>query len=249
MLAFLFAGIPFIVDKRLISICLFSSGLDKFDFVFMILLRFIDKASSLTQLIINQHVYLEDIDPDFITFILKGKNNHRVLLLLDGYDEYTPGTNKDIDKVINQGVGKSFIVLTSRPGFLDKNLKDKYNGNIIIQGLNNENIKFCSSKYLQSEEKSDKLLKQAKAAGIGDLLKVPIILLMTSMVYEERQMLPRKKTELVKTIVEMCVKRATLKFFSRKSYDVDSIQMLLLGKFSWQSLQNDVRQLAINKVS
>ena len=225
-----------------------SSGLDQFDFVFMILLRFVDKSSSLTQLITNQHVYLDDIDPDFMTFILKGKTNHRVLLLLDGYDEYTPGTNKDMDKVINQGVGKSFTILTSRPGFLDKKLKDKYDEYVKIQGLSNENIKLCSSKYLQSEDKSDKLLNEANAAGIGDLLRVPIILLMTSVVYDERQMLPKRKTELVKTVVEMCVKRTTLKSKSRKSYNFDSSEMLLLGKFSWQSLQNDVRQLSLNKV-
>ena len=68
-----------------------------------------DKTSRLAQLIINQHVYLEDTDPNFITLILKGKTNHNVLLLLDGYDEYNPGTNQDIDKLVNQGIGNCLI--------------------------------------------------------------------------------------------------------------------------------------------
>ena len=208
-----------------------------------------DKTSSLAQIIINQHVYLEDIDPNFITLILNGKNNHNVLLLLDGYDEYTPGTNKDMDKVIKQGIGNCCVVLTSRPGFLDKQIRDKFHGEVIIEGFSEESIKLCTSKYLQSEDKSTKLLREARNAGIDDLLRVPIILLMTCVVYDERQMLPKRKTELVKIIFEMSLNRTTIKIFNTKSYTIGSIEILLLGKFSWQSLQHHVNQLLLNQVS
>ena len=224
------------------------SGLDNFDFVFLILLRHVDKTSNLAQIIINQHVYLDGIDPNFITSILKGRTNHNVLLLIDGYDEYSPGTNQDIDKLVNQGIGNCLIILTSRPGYLDKQIRDRFDGEITIEGFSEENIKLCSSKYLQSEEKSDKLLQQAKDTGIDDLLRVPITLLMTCVVYDEKEMLPNRKTELVKTIFEMFMNRTTLKSFNRKSYDVESVEMIVLGKFLWQSLQNDVNQLLLNKV-
>ena len=219
------------------------------DFVFLILLRYVDKTASLAQLIINQHVYLEDADPNFITLILKGKTKHNVLLLLDGYDEYSPGTNQDIDKLVNQGIGNCLIILTSRPGFLHKQIRDIFDGEITIHGFSEENIKLCSSKYLQSEEKSNRLLQQTKDAGIDDLLRVPIILLMTCVVYDEKQMLPNKRTELVQTIFEMCINRTTLKSFSGKALDTESVEMLFLGNFSWQSLQKDVNQLSLNKVN
>ena len=225
------------------------SGLGNFDFVFLILLRYVDKTSSLVQLIINQHVYLEDIDHNFITLILKGKTNHNVLLLLDGYDEYSPGTNEGIDKLVNQGIGNCFIILTSRPGFLDKQIRDKFDGEITIHGFREENIKLCSSKYLGSEEKSNKLLQQAKDAGVDNLLRIPIILLMTCVVYDEKEMLPNRKTELVKTIFEMCINRTTLKSLSGKSHDTESVEILFLGKFSWQNLQKDDNQLSLNKVN
>ena len=140
-------------------------------------------------------------------------------------------------------------ILTSRPGYLNKQIRDKFDGEITIEGFSKENIKLCSSKYLQSEEKSHRLLQQAKDAGIDDLLRVPIILLMTCVVYDEKEMLPNKKTELVKIIFEMYMNRTILKLSSRKSYDIESIELLLLGNFSWQSLQNDVNQLSLNKVS
>ena len=224
------------------------SGLDNFDFVFLILLRHVNKTSNLAQIIINQHVYLDGIDPNFIISILERKTNRNVLLLLDGYDEYSPGTNQDIDKLVNQGIGNCLIILTSRPGFLDKEIRAKFDGEITIEGFSEKNIKLCSSKYLESEEKSEKLLQQAKDAGIDDLLRVPIVLLMACVVYDEREMLPNKKTELVRTIFEMFMNRTTLKPFNRKSYNVESVEMIVLGKFSWHSLQNDVNQLLLNKV-
>ena len=50
--------------------------------------------------------------------ILKGKTKHKTLLMLDGYDEYKPGTNHDIDAAIDKTVGTSVLILTSRPGYL-----------------------------------------------------------------------------------------------------------------------------------
>ena len=193
-------------------------------------------------------MYLKDIDPIFMTPILKGETNHNVLLLLDGYDEYKAGTNQDIDKLVNQGIGNRMAVLTSRPGYLNKQTRDRFDGEITIEGFSEENIKLCSSKYLGSEEKSDKLLQQVKDDGIDDLLRVPIILLMACVVYDEKQMLPNRKTELVKVLYEMCMNRTTLKSFSGKSQEIESIEMILLGNISWQSLQNDINQLLINKV-
>ena len=208
-----------------------------------------DKTSSLAQLIINQHVYLEDTGPNLITSILKGETKHNILLLLDGYDEYSPGTNQDIDRLVNQGIGNCLMILTSRPGYLDKQIRNRFHGEITIEGFSEENIRLCTSKYLQSKERSNRLLQQANQTGIDDLLRVPIVLLMTCVVYDEREMLPNKKTKLVQTIFEMFMKRTTLKSSSRKSYDVESIELILLGKFSWHSLKNDVNQLLLNKVS
>ena len=213
-------------------------------------LRYVDKTSNLAQLIINQHVYLEDIDPDVITLILKGKTNHNVLLLLDGYDEYTPGTNKDIDKLIKQGIGNCFVILTSRPAYLDKQTRDRFDGEISIEGFSSESISLCSEKYLQSKDKSYKLLLQAEKIGIDNLLNVPIVLLMTCVIFEEKQVLPKRKTELVQTIFELCMDRTTLKTFNKRSSDLKHIDKLLhkLGEFAWNSLQNGTQQLLLNKV-
>ena len=104
--------------------------------------------------------------------------------MLDGYDEYKPGTNNDIDEAIESGIGNCFLILTSRPGdYLSKSIRDKMDGEIVIEGFSEENIQVCSTKYLKSDKMSEEMLKQAKATGLYALLHIPIILVMTVVVF------------------------------------------------------------------
>ena len=79
----------------------------------MIPLRNVDRNCSLAKLVADEHDLLTE-DVEIVKSILTGKSNQKVLLLLDGYDEYTPGTNTELDQTIEKTVGKSFIILTSR---------------------------------------------------------------------------------------------------------------------------------------
>ena len=85
-----------------------------FDFVFLILLRNIDENCSLAKLVVDEHD-LEEKDTELVESILTGKTEHKVLLLLDGYDEYTPGTNTELDRAIEKNIGKCLLIVSSRP--------------------------------------------------------------------------------------------------------------------------------------
>ena len=93
-------------------------------------------------MIIAEHEQLSDSDTNLLKSVLNGQTNHKVLLLLDGYDEYTPGTNSDIDKAIQSGIRKSFLILTSRPEhdskvedmkFVPRDIRNKMDGEVIIE--------------------------------------------------------------------------------------------------------------------
>ena len=212
---------------------------------------------SLAELVADEHD-LEKEDIPLLQNLLKGKTEHKVLLLLDGYDEYTPGTNTELDRAIEKTIGKCFFILTSRPkdqkDFMIK-IRDKMAGEVEIQGFSKKNIRRCCSRYLGSEEAADKFLKEAKTkAGLYELLNVPIILLMTSVLYNENEekTLPKRKTELYEDLYQFLMDRSTLKphNFGRVSSEVPNLGYMLqtLGKFAWEALQRDVRQLLINKV-
>ena len=209
------------------------------------------KGQSLVEIIIKQHDGLRGISSKYIQTILEGDTNHKVLLMLDGYDEYKPGTNKDIDIAIESSIGNCFLILTSRPGdYLSKSIRDKMDGEIVIEGFSEENIKECSTKYLKSHKKSAEMLEQAKETGIHVLLHIPIILVMTVVVFIQEESLPNTKTGIYETIFRLAMDRTTLKTFGCKSANIPKISELLyaLGEISWNALQNDVQQLLLNQV-
>ena len=236
-----------------------ENSVNKFDFLFLVRLRYADKQSSLAKLIVAQHGKLKPEDTPKVKELLEGKFNHRVLLILDGYDEYKPGTNKDIDRAIEDSIGNCVLILTSRPDppsskkhYVSREIRNKMDGELTIEGFSEENIKKCCLQYLESEKEGDKMISQAKEVGIYELLKIPIILLMTCAIYFGRKMLPKTKTEIYKQIFEMIIDRTAIKTFELGYCDdiKDCLEVLLcaLGELSWNALQNDVQQLLLNKV-
>ena len=216
-----------------------------------------DKNCSLAELVVDEHD-LEKEDIEIVKSILTD-HKHKVLLLFDGYDEYTPGTNRELDRAIEKTLGNCFLILTSRPkegkDFTGK-IRGKMDGELVIPGFSKENIKKCCSKYLGSDEEADKFLNQAKTkASLYELLKVPIILLMTSVLYNEdekkslaeddKKGLPDRKTELYENLYEFLMDRSTLKSNNYGCYssEIPNLQDMLqtLGKFAWEALQRDVK--------
>ena len=258
-----------------------SEEMKEFDFVFTIRLKYVDKSSSLPELIVKQHEKLKSQHVGQIRAILEGKTKHKVALLLDGYDEYKRGTNRDIDEAIKSGIGNCFLLLTSRPGYVEKDIQDRMDGEVRIDGFSPEKIRECCNLYLGSEQQTDKLLNQATSAGIcnlyldsetqieeeptveqaiyaiyhvlnndPELLRIPIILLMTCVIFDEKQSLPKKRTEIIGTIIQLMMDRSTLKHFGCKSSGLQKLDSLLyaLGEQSWTALQKDIGQLLLIKV-
>ena len=214
--------------------------------------------SSIPELIVKQHDKLQSQHVGQIRAILEGKTKQKVALLLDGYDEYKRGTNKKIDEAIESGIGNCFLLLTSRPGYVEKDIQDRMDGEVRIDGFSPEKIRECCNLYLGSEEQTDKLIEQAHQANIcylskywndPGLLRIPIILLMTCVIFDEKQSLPKKKTE-IGTIIQLMMDRSTLKHFSYKSSEMEHLGSLLyaLGKQSWNALQKDIGQLLMKQV-
>ena len=142
----------------------------------------------------------------------KVEQSTEYLLIMDGYDEYKPGTNRDIDRVIESSIGNYFLILTSRPDlpsnegqYVSKEIRDRMDGEIMIEGFTEESIQKCSAQYLESEEQSDTMLAQAVNAGIEGLLKVPIVLLMVCVLFYENATLPQTWTKIVRQIFELTV--------------------------------------------
>ena len=208
-------------------------------------------TSSLAELVVAQHKRLKQKrHTELVQSILEGDTKHNVMLLLDGYDEYKKGTNAAIDNAIESTVGNCFLILTSRPGYVSEEVREKMEGEIIIEGFSKENISKYSTKYLESEDKSETMLKKAVQGGIRDLLNVPIILLLVCFLFEQNTSLPATQTKLFQAIFTMVVHRLVHRNPDGKFADQEYVDnlFLTLGRVSWEALQCTTGQLLLRKV-
>ena len=175
--------------------------------------------------------------------------------------------NKEIDKVLESGMGNCFIVITSRPGYVSDEIRKTMDCEVTIEGLSVKNIKKCSKFYMDSKKKSTDMLKQAKAVGIFKptdglfqklffsssiidqaLLRIPIMLLMTCFIYEENQSLPATRTDILKTLYVLLGQRFANKVSGKtgNKKEIHENTLSKLGKLAWDALKID--QLILPKV-
>ena len=106
-------------------------------------------------------------------------------------------------------------------------------GAVQIEGFSKENIQECSELFLKSKEKSEAMIEQAmkitcssnkvthifgnwefQPMGYYELLRIPIILLLTCVVNNEKNRLPTTQTELYETVFDILIARTALKTFT-----------------------------------
>ena len=199
-----------------------ASELGRFDFMFLVELRNVESNIPLERVIIEQHDLGEkNVNESQIQAALKSSKS---LLIFDGYDEYKKGTNSDIDATISGKRGNSFVLVTSRPDYINKKDRAKLDGEIQIKGLSVENIARCTENYLGDKAESKNLTEAAEKSGIKDLLRIPIILLMLCILSRDRRSLPVKsplpetKTDILVEIIKLYVKRALEKSGLKQKY-------------------------------
>ena len=116
-----------------------SDELKKFDFVFHIALRYVKKGSgSIEEIIVAQHPNLKrkKVKAWEVRTILEDDSCGKVLLLIDGHDEYKTGRNTDIDEAIKKELlGDCWMILTSRETSDIDSLKEYMDAEVQIRGI------------------------------------------------------------------------------------------------------------------
>ena len=141
-----------------------AGKLKKFQFVFHISLKHVKDNSPIENIIIAQNIGLKAnaVTPGEIREILKPKSNSPVLLLADGHDEYKTGCNTDIDEAIQkEKLWNSWMIISSRESEQIKDLKGFMDTEVEIRGFSESSVEAYTYKYMENEQKAEKLLKQA----------------------------------------------------------------------------------------
>ena len=233
-----------------------SEELKKFDFVFHISLKQVKENSSIESIIIAQHCGLKanEVTPQEIRSILKGSDNSKVLLLIDGHDEYKTGRNIDIDEAIKkERLWNCWIILTSRETEQIKDIKKYMDAEVEIKGFNDKNVEKYMTLCLGSTQKKDELLKEARISGLispydWGILKIPLFLHIACVLFISNLPLPKTSAGLLNAIVNRCIDREAIRTKGQKAVDSAKRALCNLGKLAWQGLCEPGKKLVFTRV-
>ncbi len=229
-----------------------ADELKRFSFVFLILLRHVNSDECMEAIIIQQHGQLKTmkVTLDEMKHICEGKPENVVMYIFDGFDEYTVGTNSEIDEILKNGRQNSFVIISSRPGDFLQPIRRQSDEEVSITGFSKEHIFKCATTYLGHEMISEIFLDEAMRSNMFELLHIPIILLMACAVFKQNKCLPENTTQLFGQIVDMSISRTTLKTMTMAAKAIPNLEDLkvALGKLAWKALNRQSKQLLLFKV-
>ena len=140
-----------------------SEVLKKFQFVFHISPKHVKDNSPIENILIAQHIGLKanEVKPEELHFILSGKSGSKILLLIDGHDEYKSGTNDNIDEAIKkEKLWNCWMILTSRETKQLGDIKKYIYAEAEIRGFDSQIVKTYFHRSLGCHQKAEELLGQ-----------------------------------------------------------------------------------------
>ena len=230
--------------------------LKKFDVLLMISLRDVCgsedfravlKASKL--LAADDSITVEDLH----NYILQ--NQDKVLLVLDGYDEYHAGASSPIDRIRERDLLRDCCaIMTTRLTEIDK-VRRSSDVQLEIIGFDTEEqvIEFAS-KYLASEEDVKELIQYLRYGNVWDVAKIPLLLLMMCLVWRDRhhRELPKSELDLYARFVETLLYHMTVKDSNKcletNVLDIYKEELTKIGKLALDALLQGTLYFPLNQI-
>ncbi len=213
--------------------------LKQFDLLFYIKLSEVTgKDKTLEEIIMEQHEELCGMEEQLKRQLQD--SNGQVLLILDGLDEYAMGTNIVIDNIVNKITSttmcKTCIAITSRSEAQNLHLITKQMNKVILaRGFDQQHIEQCAKNFFTSAGKEKEVSTFLKN-DVLELLRVPIILVMTYLLHQEHteQSLPTSRTEVIGEIIDLILDRKKSRMLTDDEKENIKIQV---GKKAWAAAQ------------
>ena len=184
-----------------------EDALKKFEILLVINLKEVSKCQNLQDIINRSHIFSEEetaLTEGLLSYI--SKNQEKVLLVFDGYDEYHCGNNSDIYEIFRGNKLRNCCVLiTTRISKAD-DLREFKDVCAEITGFSEEDREAFMSRMLGGKAETRELIALLQWKKLTDLARVPILLLFFCTLWKRGKFgsFPDTKTKLYLAIVQ-CV--------------------------------------------
>ena len=216
--------------------------LKKFDVLLMIPLRNVCDSSTFRDILIEAKLFSTE-DQRFIDglnrYIIDHQN--KVLLVLDGFDEYSASGKSPVVHRIWMGdeLRECFVILTTRP-VKEDDTKRFSHSQFQIKGFDWARIKEFAMKILEDEQKVEMFLNYIEKHTLMEIAEIPLLLLMLCLVWKERdrEVLPEAKVHLYKEFIQTLINHMAAKDNERKFERIDDYKGDLekVGELAFKAL-------------
>lgn len=216
--------------------------LKKFDVLLMIPLRNVCDSSTFRDILIEAKLFSTE-DQRFIDglnrYIIDHQN--KVLLVLDGFDEYSASGKSPVVHRIWMGdeLRECFVILTTRP-VKEDDTKRFSHSQFQIKGFDWARIKEFAMKILEDEQKVEMFLNYIEKHTLMEIGEIPLLLLMLCLVWKERdrEVLPEAKVHLYKEFIQTLINHMAAKGNEGKFERIDDYKGDLekVGELAFKAL-------------
>ncbi|CAH3172279.1 unnamed protein product, partial [Porites lobata] len=171
--------------------------------------------------------------------------NHqeKVLLILDGYDEYSAGEQSPVDEIWERNrLSDCCVIVTSRQMTTDK-LRLPSDAQFEINGFDYTRQQEFARRFLKDEDDVQKFRGYLWEQHLIDLAEIPLLLLILCLLWKEkdRKELPKRRVEIFTQFVTTLFHHMHGKQSSESVFNIEdySDELYALGRLAFEALIND----------
>ena len=171
--------------------------------------------------------------------------NHqeKVLLILDGYDEYSAGKQSPVDEIWKRNqLSDCCVIVTSRQMATDK-LRLPSDAQFEINGFDDERQKEFARRFLKDEDDVRQFRTYLWEQDLKDLAEIPLLLLLLCLLWKEKDSkeLPKKRVEIFTQFVKTLFQHTHGEQSAKSVFNIEdhSHELCALGSSAFEALIND----------
>ena len=218
--------------------------LEKFNLLLLIRLRDVCGISDLCTMLKTAELLSAD-DPMAVNNLCEyvRQNQEKVLLILDGYDEYSGGKSSLIHQIWRGSqLRDCCVMITTRPVKEDE-LRVPSHAQFELNGFDSwEQKKQFASKILPDEEDVEGLLEYLRKHDLEEMAEIPLLLLMLCLLWKKKKpQLPTSRAEIYVEFIQTLLDHMAIKdsdnVATDKSIDEYQEELSKIGKLAFDALQ------------
>ena len=181
------------------------------------------------------------------------RNQQKVLLILDGYDEYSAETSSPVHQIWRGSLLRDCTLLvTTRPRKKD-GLRKESHAQFEINGFDWWQVQTFALKFLRDQIKVDKFTAFLRKRSLWGLAEIPLLLLMLVLSWEvsNYQGPSTSRADVYNSFCQTLLDHVTAKTLDETFRNVDEYreELAKLGELAWQALLNDRLYFKLSNVS